>query len=377
MRLFALLLLDSVLLQPLRCMLGFVLRFCWHPPRRVYPANGGDTPRLFSSVAELYERLDRNVYGRGGDTAKFLGMLYYAGGKDEDWSRIRELILPDGALKRSLREPTADAPVFSGDMLSGFLLAVYRRLPLLDDGDRALLGAVWDRATWRGWPLLFPHPVTGKRLGDRGHIWRPWWIMGSEDILTAMAWLYLGYQVTGRKRYLAAYHAFRLLQAPSLILACADAQLWIGGVYAIAPHNTHSKVLGWYVGYRLTGSVFFRRALAQAYKRHGDYNADICLLAGSVINAPWHLLHGTALATDALSKGRYPCPQDRRYLSVIWPPEMVTRSAKIELPSSRGGDYVWERNPVKGVELSDEKRQSLGLDVIFPAMLLLDKEMFR
>ncbi len=367
---YLVLIVDSILLQPFRCIIGFALRFCWHPPKGVKPGHSRDLSELTAIAQERLKTLSRVVYGQGGDSAKFMGMLYYATGELAEWLNIMKLVQPDGSLRRNLKDPYPDDSVpFSGDMLSGFLLAVLRRLPDMTDDERERLTKVWERSTWEGFPLLIAHPVEGKKVFARGHVWRPWWIMGSEDILGALAWLYLGYKVTGKKRYLLAYYSMMVLQAPSLVLGCPDAQIWIGNVYGIAAHNTHSGALIFYVGHSLTGNLLFRMALKQSYRRHGWYNADISILAGSAIGADY-LETALALVSDAVDKGKYPCPQDRKYLSLIWPPEWVMRSGKFELPSSRGGDYIWERNPIKGDVLSDEYRAEKGLDVIFPALVL-------
>lgn len=359
--------LDALLLQPLRCLIGFALRFCWRPPVSAPLPPARPLEELTAIAAERRKTLDRNIYGQGGDSAKFLGMLAYATRAQEDWENVMGLVCEDGSLKRNLKEPYPDDSVpFSGDMLSGFMLAVADRLPKLTDMERGRLKRVWERTTWEGFPLLVAHPAGGKKIFERGHVWRPWWIMGSEDILTALAWLFIGWKLTGERRYLLAYWAFMVLQAPSLFLACPDAQIWLGRVYGIATHNTHSKVLGCFAGWKLTENCFFRQALAQSYRRHAWYNADIAVLAGQVIKATgWHE-KALALISDAVDKGIYACPQDTKYLSLIWPPEFVMRAGVIVPPTHRGGDYIWERNPVKGDKLDDAYRAGKGLDIIFP-----------
>lgn len=364
---YLVLLLDTILLQPLRCLIGFALRFCWHPPVSAPLPPARTLEELNAIAAERLKTLDRTIYGQGGDSAKFLGMLAYATGAQEDWENIMALVCEDGSLKRNLKTPYPDDSVpFSGDMLSGFFLAVADRLPKLTDTERARLGKVWARTTWEGFPLLIAHPERGKKVFERGHIWRPWWVMGSEDILGALAWLYLGYKITGKMRYLIAYYAMTVLQAPSLALACPDAQIWMGKVYGIAAHNTHSGALIFYAGHSLTGNVFFRMALKQSYRRHGRYNADIAILAGQATKATGWKEKAMALISDAVDKGTYACPQDTKYLSLIWPPEFVMRAGVIVPPTHRGGDYIWERNPVKGDKLDDAYRAGKGLDIIFP-----------
>ena len=373
MVLYILLVLDSLLLQPFRCFFGLLLRFCWHPPKvATLPPSRFTLKELVAWAHARIHSLDRTVYGQGGDSAKFLGMLATATGDDADWQNVMALVQPDGTIKRNLRAQYPDESVpFSGDMLAGFLLAVVQRLPSLSLADRITLAKLWQRTTWYGFPLLFADAATGKKtVFGRGHVWRPWWVLGSEEVLTAIAWLYCGWKITGATRYRVACFAFIIMQFPSLLLGCPDGQLWLGRLYAIATYNTHSKVLVFYAGWLMTGGYHFMEALAQSYKRHAAYNADIAILAGSAVDAPGWRETALNLISCAVEKGRYPCPQDTKYLSIIWPPEMVMRSGIIPPPEFRGGDYIWERNPVKGNVLDDDYRAKKGLDVIFPALML-------
>ena len=373
MWLYILLLFDSLVLQPFRCFFGSFLSFCWWPPKVAAVRPAQHTQDELVSIAHgRIATLDRNVYGQGGDSAKFLGMLSAATDSEIDWQNVMDLVQPDGTIKRNLRaEYPDDAVPFSGDMLAGFLLAVVQRLPRLTPDERITLGKLWQRTTWQGFPLLFADAGTGKKtVFGRGHVWRPWWVLGSEEVLTALAWLYCGWEITGQTRYRVAYYAFLVLQFPSLLLGCPDGQLWLGRVYAIATYNTHSKALVMFVGWLMTGGFFFYAALAQSYKRHAAYNADIAILAGCAVDAPGWQETALNLISGAVDKGRYSCPQDTKYFSVIWPPEMVMRAGTIPPPEFRGGDYIWERNPVKGNVLGDDYRAKKGLDVIFPALML-------
>ena len=373
MRLYLLLLFDSLVLQPCRCLLGLLLRFCWWPPKVAAVPPSRHTQNELTAIAhDRISTLDRTVYGQGGDSAKFLGMLSAATDDEADWQNVMALVQPDGTIKRNLRPQYPDDAVpFSGDMLAGFLLAVVKRLPRLTPDERILLDTLWQRTTWQDFPLLFADAATGKKtVYGRGHLWRPWWIFGCEEVLTALAWLYCGWQITGETRYRWAYYAFLVLQFPSLLLGCPDGQFWLGRVYAIATYNTHSKALVFYAGWLMTGGYVFKVALAQSYKRHAAYNADIAILAGSVIDAPGWQDTALNLVAGAVGKGQYPCPQETKYLSVIWPPEMVMRAGTIPPPEFRGGDYIWERNPVKGNVLDDDYRAKKGLDIIFPALML-------
>ena len=54
----------------------------------------------------------------------------------------------------------------------------------------------------------------------------------------------------------------------------------------------------------------------------------------------------------------------------LWPSARVMRASRIWPPECRGGDYVWERNPVKGCVYSEAQRRARGLDLIFPVLIM-------
>ncbi len=373
-----LLVFDALVLQPLRCVIGFAIRFLWCPPQITPPRanNPINQTELFDRANALYQPLDRLKYGLDDDSAKFMGMLAYVRPGTE-WGKLMRLVDDNGNLKRNLREPyPAYTPDFSTDMLSGFLLGVYGNLDRMTADERERLAKVWERASWEGFPMLLSSADRGKRLFGRGHVYRFWWICGSEEILMCLAWLALGHALTGKIKYKVAYRLMMILLSPSLLLTCPDAQIFVGRVYMLSAHNTHSRALVNFVGERITGSRWFRGALKVAYRRHGGYNADIRLLAaagGAVpkkeLNDEWsdYTLH---LLASAAIKGTYDCPADRKYLALGLPPKIEALSGSFAPPESRGNDYVWERNPLKGYIYNDNQRAGQGLDVIFPAGLI-------
>lgn len=372
---YVLLILDSLILQPIRIVLGFIMRFLWHPPRAQDVSADRSRAQVYARAQELIPTLNRNTYGQGGDSAKFLGMLYYATRKLEDWKNVMALVCDDGSLKRNLKDPyPKDSVPFSSDMLSGFMLAVAAHLPVISDEDRKRLAKVWELTTWKGWPLLTSDPSYGKKPFNRGHVWRPWWVIGSEEVLSAMAWLRIGYDLTGKTRYLVGYWAFLVLQIPSLIFGCTDAQIWLGPFYYTAAHNTHSKALVFHTGWSLTGSMWFSFALNKSYRRHGSYCVDITLLGGDHADDDNYLEHAHALLCSTIKKGSHACPEDTRYISLGLPPEVVMRAPMLMAPEYRGADYVGERSAIKGQFLDDGYRQSMGLDTIFPAALLKERD---
>lgn len=369
---YLMLIVAAVFFQPPTCVIGFLVRFLWHPPRLWERINLRSREELITIAAERRRTLDPKTYGLDADSAKWLGLISSASGEDEDWQNVMALVQDDGSIKRCLEsiDHAENKVPFSCDLLSGFMRAVWARLPKLTDDERARLGKFWERTTWQGWPLLMAHPLDGKVMFERGHIYKPYWIFGSDEILTTLAWLYLGYEVTGQRRYLWAYRALKWSQALALLAASPDVQMWLGRVYAMSAHNVHSKALIYHMGYKLTGSRVFYRACAQAYKRHGHYNATVCLLAGGVIDAPWYRLIAWALISDAVDKGMEPCPMVAEYWSCAGLPVRENGSPYLEMPSRRGDDFVWERKPHKGRLLDDAYRARRGLDVWFETQLL-------
>lgn len=373
MKLFLLLILDSIILQPLRLVLGFLLNFTWFPSKvqppiqmnKLKPDFDWDI-NLFRIAKQLYEHLDRKKYGLDNDSMKFLGMLSYATGNQEDWDKVISLVTDDGRIKRCHKEPyPEDTASFSTDMASGFILAVLGRLDLLTEDERTKLTTLFERTIWKGFPFQITSANYEKeKLFSRSHIWRLWWLFGKEEVLTSMAWLALGYKITKQWKYVIAYYTFMLLQLPTLLFTTADAQIWIKRIYQVSAHNTHSRFLNFFVGKELTNSWVFKLALREAYKRHGKYNADLLVLVDKDSELAYNLI------CDALHKGVHDCPKTVTYI-VPFPPKIEKRAPRIMPPSCRGNDYVWERSTIKGNTLTYDYRQRMGLDVIFPALLYL------
>lgn len=379
-----LLLVDALILQPIRLVLGTLARFCWHPPKAQDTADGGDKIRgtpsmdwdtLYDAAQLLATKLDKGVYGYGGDSMKFLGMKYFASRNELDWEAVYGLVQDDGTVRRNWRQPytSEDNVDFSTDMLSGFLAAVYRRIAegKLNKDEKQRLSKLWDRTTWEGCPFNFVHAATGKKsIFGRGQFWRPYWVFGCEDIIVALLWLDLGYRLTGDVKYKIMRIAMLVLNFPSLLLTCTDGQFWVKRVYAVAAHNTHSRALMFYIAHCLRPSWITRTALRQAWDRHAEYNADILLLAGLGLGILSEDAEARVrqLIYSALEKGKYDCPQDCKYLSLTGF-EIKDGASMLMLPIYRGNDYVWERTPIRGDRLDDAYRERMGLDVIFPVFV--------
>lgn len=373
-----LLIFDAVILQPVRCIFGIIIQFLWHPPF-ISPAKATQSwSSLYAQADWLYSRLDRVKYGLDDDSAKFLGMLAFVRPENE-WSNFMRLVDTDGNLKRNLKDPYPDdTPDFSTDMLSGFMLGVYGNLNRMTKEERERLTKVWERASWSGFPMLVSSANNGKKLFGRGHVYRFWWIFGCEEILMCLAWLALGYRVTGKAKYKIAYWLMQVFLLPSLLLTCPDAQIFIGPIYWMSAHNTHSRALVDFVGAKLTNSCWFREALRILHKRHGSYNADIALLYCAALES--YLFSDVencrGLLSAALLKGNDTTPTSKRYLELGFPPKLVCYSPFFCNPKYRGNDYIWERSPLKGYVYSDQQRVVWGLDVVFPVLFAIKTSVY-
>ena len=395
-----LIVLDAVILQPIRLILGFLARFTWIKPKvDKYFINSNNYIKtyynnLVKKIPELVNRLDKNKYGLDDDSAKFLGMLYAALYLDyrlennkfkEQRENFLRLVTEDGKLKRNLKEPyPEDCPDFSTDMLSGFMLGVYASLQDSDKTEEGInkLAKVWDNCTFKKFPLLVDSYKRGKKLFGRGHVYRFWWVLGCEEILMALTWLMLGYKVTNQKRYLVCYKLLKWLELPSLLLTCPDAQIKLGNIIYLSAHNTHSRLLINFVGHELTGSYLFKRAIKVAYKRHGEYNADVRVIALNSLplkdllklskekNIKKWKINTCNLILNTLNKGLMESPKNMNYLVLSLPPKIKKYSKNIPTPTFRGNDYIWERNPLYGYVYDNKTRKKLCLDIIFPVCLL-------
>lgn len=377
---FVILFLDSLILQPFRCIIGFIFRFLWHPPSTEYfkSLQGGDELNGLTSNEELktivldrLNKLDINYYTTDDDSAKFLGLLYASTKKEEFWNYILKLFDSN----TFLRKPNGisnDIPDFSSDMLSGVLFAIFTRFSenKLTSDEIKTLCQTWNNITWSGIPLTIPHPLLGKRIG-RGMIWEPWTLWSSNDVLAALVWLFLGYKITSDKKYIIAYWIMFVLQFPSLLLASSDGQFFIKNIYGMSPHQSHSKNLLYIVGYKLTNSFIFKMAIEEKFKRMHETNLDMLVLYNKFVKklSIADEKRMNQLFMDMCIKGSEESPQNKKYLSIIWPPEIVMRSS-IQLPPSKAGNkYVSERSTIKGSVMSNELRERYCLDLIVPYFL--------
>lgn len=362
---YILMFLDALLLQPFRVVLGFVMRFLWHPPKTdIYTGIDIKTIEELKVIAETRRPKLSGEYYSGGDAAKFLGMMYHIGILQE--SVFLKLFTEDGQVRRNLKTPyTEDEETFSTDMAAGLMLGITG----LPRGYEQVC-SMFERTTFKGCPMLFSSYLRGKELFGRGHIYRPWWIHGSEDVLTGLAWLRLAYYYTEERRYNVASWFWFILHLPTILLACPDAQIWVGRVYGTSWHNTHSKAMVFFVG-ALTGgwmSWVFRRALRYVCERYEESNVDILIMRYIVSGGNYNSLI-LRLLTNVVDKGYFPCNKNTKYLSLFWPPSFVVNAGTIQDVTCRGNDYVWERSPIKGNECSEQYREVRCLDLIFPVYM--------
>lgn len=361
-----LLLVSAVILQPIGLILSIIGRFTWHPPKLHESFNCITSLTPIFMRADCLASLDHKRLTENGDSAKFIGLYYAAVYNKADyaeqaWSYVKALFdVENRTFRRTATHP--EYPTFSGDMLSGMLLAIATRLRVLTVQEKEDLTAIWKRCSFEGWPMLIPHPIEGKSF-ERGFIWTPWRIYSSGSLLTLLIWLKLGAKVTGKWYYTLFYWLAYILHAPMLWLGTGDGQVFIGNVYATAYHSTHSHAVVAYTGHKL-GVWVAKWQLYEMYKRWGEWNADVLAMwPDRTAEDQFRLWQ---LITHTYNKPAYGAvPADKKYLSVIWPPEFVMRAKSFYPPSIVGADYTAERSPLKSGGVGDPK--GWCVDVIFPA----------
>lgn len=370
--------LYAVIVQPITIVLGFILRLLYHMPKMLRDAIPADIPSVNDMANLRMSTLDRNFLLTNGDCAKFLGMYAWATGRDEDWDNIMRLCDPDN--KCFHRTPVVPDPenevIFSGDMLSGVMGAIADRLLTkgLTDNDKNILSTIWNYTSWKGWPMVFTHPTKGKDIFNRGCIWRPWRIFDTFDVLELLVWLYLGYKITSKKSYLIAYYFVYIISAPMLFISTHDGTFFIGRVYALSAHNSHSQMLNIITGYRLSESWIFKDVIRRIMKRRENISPDMLALYHAYVKpiTAEQQKRFEELVYSTYIKGTNPILEDWKvtYMSVDWPINFPKNSKYVLPPSYRGNDYSDERSIIKGRLMSEDERARWSLDVIFPVYIM-------
>ena len=376
-----------IILQPVTIIVGFIGRFLWHPPK-YHPEftdinnSSGDYDKKNICLEKMYternKQLNKNKLLTNGDCAKFLGMYYWATDDEYYWNQI--MLLCDKEHKCFHRTPIVENPAeevqFSTDMLSGFLGAIAYRMCTygLTDSERDILGTIWDYSSFEKWPMLLNHQTQGKTFG-RGFVWEPWRVWDTMKDIRHMLWLYLGYKITNKKRYLVAYWLNYILLFPMFMISVHDCSVFIGRFFALATHGSHSGMICAAAGTMLTKSWLFKHIFKRHYNRRRYFSPDTLALYNRYIKelTSEEKDRMEALIYSTYQKGTKELIKDTKYLDFIWPPKFTTGGKYIYPTSYRGNDYTDERSLITGRLYTEEERMNWSVDVIFPAGITLNK----
>ena len=367
----------AILIQPITIILGFILRWLWCPPKMKKEDLPENKISIEDMCKEREQTLDLNFLLDSGDCAKFLGMYSWASNKQDIWDLVMKLC--DTKTNCFRRTPNIDDTdndtIFSGDMLSGVMGAISDKYlsQSLTEEEKQILTNIWNHTSWDGWPMVFDHPTKGKDIFNRGCIWRPWRIFDTFDVIELLVWLCLGYKITSSKKYIVTYWYVLIFSFPMLMLSTHDASFWIGRVYALSAHNSHSQMLNVITGYRLSNAYIFKNLINRIMKRREDISPDMLALFHTYVKniddtqkeKLYELIYSTYI------KGTKTVSEDdtAKFLSIDWPPSIAVRYKRPYPPSYRGNDYSDERAVNKGNLTSEEYRKQWSLDVVFPSLI--------
>lgn len=395
-------------LQPICLPLAFALRFLWHPPalsERMIEAqhrrDGGHDPvaALSDAYSIAESALDKAYLRKHWDAGKFWSMYAWATGDDLAWKTCMQMADTEaGTLHRNPEQYWKPEEItFSGDQLSGFMGAVVNRFVTrgLTGEEAGQLASVWDRVSFDGWPMLFPHYKDGKRF-ERGFVWRPWQVWNSASLIKLLVWLALGAVVTGKRRYSVLYYIVLTLYFPTLMLASPDGEAWIGKLYACSANASHSLMLDCVSGYRLNKSFMFKRAMKWLIRKRGTWSPDCLALWGAYFGRLTE--DQEALLAFLVESTLDKCLEYEGVLGTSKPVDPAELTAKQEelrivmcsdyydvlhFEKHRGYKYIYPP-AVRGCDYSDERHLAVSenwwravpcsktaVDVIFPAGVYL------
>lgn len=381
------LVIDLLLLMPLKILATVVIKLAWKPDvDYIRDHSTVYSPRELDVRVKPIE-IEYSHILNDGDGVKWLGLLVGSGGGlfDKAWLHLMHYIDDNGIIGRHpVGHPERDNTVaFSGDMFAGLSLAVarYLRINMVGVHDKEKLIKLWEQVLWKGKPFQFADVRGSKRGADRGNLW-PWFSLGPE-VLQVLVFLFIGYRLTKQKRYLVLYHIIRFLYYPLLAIGLGDYGIFVRNVYAVAWFVPHSKMCVCSAGYLLTKDPLFKKAARTIAERYNDFNADISAMYWDVFETrlmpimerqylSWMIL-------DAYGKGRLAYEPDmfpvkkKRYFS-LRSFEFKEMSDRWLSPGYRGQKYVWENNPLETTTGSDDRRKNWIYDLLVAYHFLRNSE---
>lgn len=268
-----------------------------------------------------------------------------------------------------------ETPTFSTDMASGYLGGLTERIlnTGLSKEEKIELTKIWDNITFNKLPITIPHPVHGKRF-DRGVLFEPWKFWCCDPIILGLCWLYLGWLITNKKKYLFLYWFLAITHIFELILSPGDISIFIKNVYGFKSHVTHSHMLRCTTGYRLTKHFWYKLHMKHMLNMFNETNLDVLALWKAYFG---DLNDNQIKFIDSLSKSIYVKGsmnlkniEMKKYISLFWPPSIKYKSSELLTPEYRGDDYSSERSLLNLNSLTEEDRKKWSLDLIFPIFII-------
>lgn len=348
-RTLLILLFDALVLQWIKVPLALAMRFAWRPSYgdtlirehiRSAPESGPTLPKITDAPLDaLYP---------DGDALKWLGLLA-AGGHKEAWEEILARVDYTGIYRYRPRDPRNEtAAAVSGDMASGIVLAVVRKMNSGGWGslkNKKTLAWLFRYIVFRG--FSFP----GNNTVDVGRIYQ--FFALTPTYKQCLVWLEIACRLNPESKLLAFWRRFiRIMFAPILAVNLVDYNIWLGRVVALAWYIPHSQYLFNLAGYELTGGKRYARALALLRKKY-PWNADF--------REKRNVLHDLAAAkgTEAYA-GEY-----KRYLS-LRTMSFKDMTTEILPPAMLGQKYLHENDPFKPKECGQERRDLWPYDALAP-----------
>lgn len=376
--------LSVFLFQPVAVVVGFLLRFLYHPPKldeefaeySKKPIFDYEDPSIYTMYHKRLKSFDYKKLLSYGDCAKFLGMYYWATDSEQAWRDTMRLCDKEHRVLHRTPEvkDLYNETHFSTDMMSGFLGAVTHRILKrgLTGEEKETLTAIWNHTTWDGMPLVLDHVGKGKEL-NRNCVYEPWRVWDTQEEVRMLLWLKLGHLITGERRYIIAYWMYYVFLLPMMLLSVHDGTIWVGKYYFQSPHCSHSAMLNCTSVYRLTENWLFRHLMRQRYRRRRYTSPDMLALWGTYfasymtttdLRLCYNLCFSTYMKGTKPVEMMYPWVDISEFGKKYGTPYLVS-------PMKRGADYSDERSMVKSVPMDKETREKWSLDVIFPLGILL------
>ena len=400
---FLFLLVDIVVLQPVKVIASLIIRCLWWPSFKVTNTYDKNTEYneiksiKYANFIKKVKNYDHSALLEDGDGFKFLSYLYtvekYAGYNNNKLNDdLKSYMDEHGVIGRHPvgNEKRKTAKCFSGDMLSGLLYYMSYDLMInnsKDDIDKRIFNidinilktfffnTIFGMKDWKGrfkMPFRFETPNEEEESDDRGSIY-PIYTM-APNMVRLLAFVKCAYLYTKEKKYNFLYWILRIFYFPMLLVNPGDYAIFMGRVSAIMWFTSHSYMLHHTSLYLLTKCTPAKRG-AKRIKKMYKNNFHIQTLWNKHFDTDENLNRFIALKiTDYANKGsmEYDENNNIKYFSLrsfkfnLWSPEWLN-------PVYLGHKYMCENNYLKAQTCNDSRRKEFKVDELTVEGLLFNK----